>query len=179
MRENFEDLIRKFSPKLRGITHKLNGRFTFFDEDDLFQEALGHLWLYYNHNKLDNKTDSYVLQGCYFHLKNYIRKMMDKARHVSLQKLTEDGDSALESFLGYEDRRIEENAEGLAISESEAAKRMTGRERAILKLSMDGATVREIGRRLGISHVMVLKIRKGMRKNLARIFNREEKGYQN
>ena len=125
MRTNFEDLIRKLSPTLRGITHKLNGHFTFFDEDDLFQEALGHLWVHYNQDKLNDKTDSYVLQGCYFHLKNYIRKTQDPAKLVSLQKLYEDGDLTLESFLGYEDRSIEENAENLEISESDTVKNMT------------------------------------------------------
>ena len=179
MKENFEDMLRKLSPTLRGITHKLNGHFTFFDEDDLFQEALEHLWIYYNQNKLGDKTDSYVLQGCYFHLKNYIRKTMDKAKLVSLQKLTEDGDSTIESFLGYEDRRIEDNAENVSISESDAVKRMNSRERVILKLSMNGMTIREIGKKLGISHVMVIKIRKSMRKRLGHAFNRVETGYQN
>ena len=179
MIDNFEDLIRKLSPTLRGITHKLNGHFTFFDEDDLFQEALEHLWIHYNQKKLGDKTDSYVLQGCYFHLKNYIRKTMDKAKLISLQKLNEDGDSSIETFLGYEDRRIEENADNASISESEAVKKMTGRERVIFKLSMDGSTVREIGKELGISHVMVVKIRKNMRKSLGRVFNRTKTGYQN
>ncbi|MEI6862893.1 MAG: sigma-70 family RNA polymerase sigma factor [Candidatus Omnitrophota bacterium] len=179
MKEKFEDLIRKFSPTLRGITHKLNGHFTFFDEDDLFQEALEHLWIYYNQNKLGDKTDSYVLQGCYFHLKNYIRKTMDKAKLISLQKLTEDGDSTLESFIGYEDRRIEDNLENVSISESEAVKRMNCRERAVLKLSMNGMTVREIGKKLGISHVMVVKIRKNMRKYFGGTFKITGTGYQN
>ncbi len=179
MKENFENIIKKFSPTLRGITHKLNGHFTFFDEDDLFQEALGHLWLYYNDNKLDGKTDSYVLQGCYFHLKNYIRKTLDKARLVSLQKMTEDKDSTLESFLGYNDRRIEENAENASISESEAVRKMDARERTILKLSMEGSTVREIGQRLGISHVMVIKIRKNMQKYFVRPQKERREGYQN
>ena len=167
MKDKFEDLIRKLSPTLRRITHKLNGHFTFFDEDDLFQEALENLWISYNNNKLSDKTDSYVLQGCYFYLKNYIRTTLDKAKLVSLQKLTEEGDSSVEAFLGYEDHRIEENVENKAILESEAVRRMTGRERAILKLSMDGMTVREIGQKIGVSHVMVIKIRKNMRKRFS------------
>ena len=179
MKEKFEDILRKFSPTLRGITHKLNGHFTFFDEDDLFQEAMEHLWIYYNQNKLCDKTESYVLQGCYFHLKNYIRKTIDKAKLVSLQKLNEDGDSSIENFLGYEDHRIKDNAENISLSESEAVKRMSSRERVVLKLSMNGMTVREIGKKLGISHVMVVKIRKNMRKRLGRVFNKVETGYQN
>lgn len=164
MREDFEKILKKLSPTLRRITHKLNGHFTFFDEDDLFQEALQHLWICHNDDTLYDKTDSYVLQGCYFHLKNYIRKTMDKAKLLSLQKLYEDGDSSLETFLGYEDRSIEDNAENRSILEGEAVRNMTERERLVLKLSMEGSTVREIGERLGISHVMVVKMRKGMRK---------------
>lgn len=166
MKETFEDLIRKLSPTLRRITHKLNGHFTFFDEDDLFQEALENLWVSYNSNRLADKTESYVLQGCYFHLKNYIRKTMDKVKLVSLQKFNEDGDSSIENFLGYEDRHIENNAENVSISESAAVKNMTARERAVLNMSMDGLTVREIGQKLGISHVMVIKIKKNMRNSL-------------
>ena len=164
MKANFEKIITNLSPTLRRITHKLNGHFTFFDEDDLFQEALEHLWICYASDKLNDKTDSYVLQGCYFHLKNYIRKTMDKVKLLSLQKLYEDGDSSLETFLGYEDRSIEESAENTSILESEAVKSMTERERLVLKLSMEGSTVREIGKKLDISHVMVVKIRKGMQK---------------
>jgi len=179
MREEFEDIIRKLSPTLRRITHKLNGHFTFFDEDDLFQEALEHLWVHYNQDKLDDKTDSYVLQGCYFYLKNYIRKTKDSAKLVSLQKMNEENDSSLESFLGYEDHRIEENVENSEISESDAVKNMTERERTVLKLSMEGSTVREIGQRLGISHVMVVKIRKNIRKSFGRTERKTGAGYQN
>jgi len=179
MKDDFENIIRKLSPTLRRITHKLNGHFTFFDEDDMFQEAMEHMWISYNKNELDNKTDSYILQGCYFHLKNYIRKSLDKAKLVSLQKLTEEGDGAIESFIGYEDRSISDNAENVSINESEGVKKMSARERKVLKLSMDGCTAREIGAKLGISHVMVLKIKKAIRARLAQTTDRPESGYQN
>lgn len=177
MKEDFENLIRKFSPTLRRITHKLNGHFTFFDEDDLFQEALEHLWIHYNGDKLRDKTDSYVLQGCYFHLKNYIRGALDKAKLVSLQKMSEESGDKLESFLGREDRSIQDSAENSVIEEK--SKLMSRRETIVLKLSMAGLTAREIGARLGISHVMVLKVRKSMRKYFVSGTKTSGAGYQN
>lgn len=74
---SFEALVGKLTSTLRRITRKLNGHFTFMDDQDLFQEALIHLWSCFQSGSLDDKTDSYILQGCYFHLKNYIRKAQD------------------------------------------------------------------------------------------------------
>lgn len=179
MKKNFEDILKKLSPTLRRITHKLNGHFTFFDEDDLFQEALEHLWLSYKNNSLADKTDSYVLQSCYFHLKNYLRVTLDKAKLVSLQKVAEDGDSALEAFLGYEDRGIADNIEEASILRGDSVRGMDTREKQVLKLSMEGFTVREIARKIGVSHVMVVKIRKNMRKHFNRDIEIGEHGYQN
>ena len=71
---SYPDLLKRLSPRLKGITHKLNGKFTFFNEEDLFQEAAVRLWQEFELGRLAGKTDSYILQGCYFHLKNYIRK---------------------------------------------------------------------------------------------------------
>ena len=56
----FEALIAKLSPTLKRITCKLDGHFTFMDDQDLFQEALIHLWSDIQLGKLDDKTDSYI-----------------------------------------------------------------------------------------------------------------------
>ena len=102
MDKKFEEMLRKLSPTLRRITHKLNGHFTFFDEDDLFQEALEHLWMAFQDGSLGDKTDSYVLQGCYFHLKNYIRKTADKAKLISDASATAVANT-IGSFISLED----------------------------------------------------------------------------
>src|SRR3989338_8416537 len=82
---SFEELVKKLTPRLKGITHRLNGRFTFFNDEDLFQEALINLWQDFRDGALDDKTDSYILQGCYFHLKNYIRMQKLRTPLVSLE----------------------------------------------------------------------------------------------
>lgn len=176
MKEDFESIIKKLSPTLRRITHKLNGHFTFFDEDDLFQEALEHLWVAFQQGRLEDKTDSYILQGCYFHLKNYLRKTMDKASLTSLNKLIDDDDSTLEDFLACEDNVSIYNLDSLSFIEAGKAKGLTDRELEILSLSIEEFTVREIGKRLGISHVMVLKLKDGIRGKWTRD---EKSGYQN
>jgi DNA-directed RNA polymerase specialized sigma subunit len=132
---DFKELVRKISPKLKAITHRLNGRFTFFNDEDLYQEALIYLWVDFNQRKLDDKTDSYILQGCYFHLKNYIRIIQDKKALVSLDALVE---------------TIRNNG-------------LTEREKDIFNLALSGLTTREIGNKLGISHVRVIKLQKKIR----------------
>lgn len=172
-------MMRKLSPTLRRITHKLNGHFTFFDEDDLFQEALEHLWLAFEDGTLDDKTDSYVLQGCYFHLKNYIRKTMDKAKLTSLNLVINDDGSTVEDMLVSDDNCTEEAVDNTILEEAVKGVGLSKREADILALSLEGMTVREIGHKLGVSHVMVIKIRKQIRRKCESLKINNRDSYQN
>ncbi len=173
---HFEDIVKKLSPTLRRITHKLNGHFSFFDDDDLFQEALEHLWVTFQQGRLKDKTDSYILQGCYFHLKNYLRKTIDKASLTSLNELIDEEGGTLEDLLVYEDSALTENVDIRSLLESSRAKGLTERELSILSFCLEGFTVREIGKRLGVSHVMVVKLKNKIRNKWARD---KKSGYQN
>ncbi len=175
--KNFEEIIRKLSPTLRRITYKLNGHFTFFDEDDLFQEALEHLWLAFQKGSLGDKTDSYVLQGCYFHLKNYIRKTMDKTKLMSLNSIVSDDGSTIEDMLVSRDNSTEDAADDAMLKNAIKASGLSEKEEKIMALSMQGLTVREIGARMGVSHVMVIKIRSRIRSKCKII--KENRSYQN
>jgi len=179
MKMTFENLVDRLSPTLKRITYKLNGHFTYFDDDDLFQEALEHLWLDFKSGDVEDKTDSYVLQGCYFHLKNYIRKMMDKGSFSSLNAIMEDADAELENILVFDDPRFDEAVEASFIEESPAINSLSDREKEVMLLSMDGHTVREIGQKLGISHVMVIKIKKTIKNKCIELRNKKTVGYQN
>ena len=95
----FEDLLKKISPVLKRITYRLNGHYAFFNDEDLYQEALIHLWQDYQGGKLQDKTDSYILQGCYFYLKNYLRKAKIKAGWISLEALNDEEGVSLEEKL--------------------------------------------------------------------------------
>lgn len=171
MYERFEEMVGKLSPTLNRITHRLNGHFMFFDHDDLYQEALAHLWIAFEKGRLIDKTDSYILQGCFFHLKNYIRTTMDKAVLTSLSAFIDDGETTLEETIASEGSGDHSEIDEGLLAENEALKGLTGREREVLNLSMDGLTVREIGARLGVSHVMVVKVKARIKMKCAALKN--------
>lgn len=156
---SYEALVRRISPTLRRIARRLDGRFSYIDDLDLYQEALVHLWIDYNEGKLADKTDSYILQGCYFHLKNVIRKIHDNGTFISLSTINEQDGSPLEEVLLPRDMSSFDYIEGRMHVEAIEACGMTERERHVLESCMEGMTTREIGKKMGISHVSVVKIR--------------------
>lgn len=166
---NFEDLTKRISPKLNAIAHKLNGRYTFFNEDDLYQEALLNLWQKYNKGELSDKTDSYIIQGCFFFLKNYIRKIYKKIdiNTIRLEDFIEDQDNtdnnSFENSFLLEDKTDEEDFVNTKLLTDYLFQQLSERERKILQFCLEGLTKREIGNKLGISHVMVMKIEKRIR----------------
>ena len=158
----FKELVKKISPILKRITYKLNGHYSAFNHDDLYQEALLRLWLDFNEGKLTDKTQSYILQGCYFHLKNYIRMNYDKSGIISFDSLTNsNGDElrideviAVEDPVSYFDKLNSE-----LIIETIQNNGLTIREKEVFNFALEGLTTREIGKKLGVSHVRVVKIR--------------------
>jgi len=163
---NFEALINKISPKLKGITYKLNSCLSAANSQDLFQEALLHLWQDYRHGKLANKTDSYILQGCYFYLKNYIRKEKPSKKIFSLNALIDDKETNLEEILLYnnsDDQDYRDYLNSKLLADTIRNNGLTGKEKKILSLYAEGLTTREIGARFGVSHVSVVKAMKLIR----------------
>src|SRR3989338_11086413 len=160
MNYEFEDMLKRLTPTLQRIAHKMNGHFSFFDDDDLVQEALAHLWVLFQNGAVSDKTDSYILQGCYFHLKNYLRKTMDKAALTSLNELIDEEDGTLEDVLTCRNEGLSNDMDRSLLVEAAKKNGLTARESEVLSLALDGLTVREIGSRLGISHVMVIKIKR-------------------
>lgn len=169
MNRDFETLIGRIAPKLRGIAHRMNGNFTYFSDEDLVQEALTHLWTDFNEGKAGDKTDSYILQGCYFHLKNYLRTNLDKVRPESLEAAIGDDETALAGSLGRPDPAPADAADESTFADIIRREGLGERELRIIALGREGKTLREIGAELGISHVMVLKVRKRLATRLSRI----------
>ena len=158
----FKELIKRISPILKRITYRLNGHYSFFNDEDLYQEALVHLWVDYKDGKLIDKTDSYILQGCYFYLKNYLRKNYDKARLISLENTVndEDGTFNLDDILSSGNpKSCLEFIHCEMLIEKINNNGLTQREKEVFNLALEGLTTREIGSRLGISHVRIVKLK--------------------
>jgi len=160
----FEELVKKISPKLKGIIYRLGGRYSGFGDDDLYQEAMIHLWEEFNRGTLKNKTDSYVLQGCYFYLKNHMRKFAPKLRIAIPERFENSDDGApLDPTLNVPSKEsvFDEVYCSMLIKQINN-NGLTKQEKKIFNFFLEGLTVREIGTRIGVSHVRVVKLRKSI-----------------
>lgn len=167
MNADFQKIARRLSPTLKRIAYRLNHRFTFFDQDDLYQEALIHLWLRFSLGRLGDKTDSYILQGCYFHLQNYIRTHRERVALINLEGfVNKEGEFGPKEPLFLADRSAQEHIDDFdnkALAGIILNNGLTTREKEILSFCAEGLTTREIGLRLRVSHVMVVKSMKKIR----------------
>ncbi len=171
---SFETLVTRLSPTLKRISRKLDGRFSFLDHQDLFQEALLHLWTEFSSGALTDKTDSYVLQGCYYHLKNYIRKVQDGVLLMSLHGVDETDGSPVEESLVSSDVCLYDEVDGNLQVERIVESGISQREKAVLFFSLEGMTTREIGDRLGVSHVSVVKTRNRLKERYERLYGGQQ-----
>jgi len=156
----FKNTVKRLSPKLKAIAYKLKGRFCFFNEEDLYQEALVYLWRNFKSGTLEDKTDSYILQGCYFHLKNYIRKSIKRASFLSFDCRIGEEAVNLEEVIAdsFDKSEYLDYLGDKLLAETIQNNGLNPREKQIISFYAQGLTTREIGGRLGISHVMVLKL---------------------
>lgn len=164
--ESFEGLIKDISPVLRRIIYRLGSRSAHLSADDLYQEASTRLWLDYKDGRLRDKTRSYILQGCYFHLKNFLRKEYCKPETQSLSEFTNAGGGSCdpgEVFVSCRVDGLRESAHCSMLVEAIRNNGLTSREKEVFLLRLEGLTTREIGKRLGISHVRVVTLQKSMR----------------
>jgi len=128
----FKAMVKRLSRALKRITHRLNPHSSFIGEQDLFQEALIQVWNRFSTGGLDDKTDSYILQGCYFYLKNYLRKNRDRSLLMSMASIMDQGGP--EEVLFADDFACHDYLEGvLQIEAIESV--MTKREGRAFSLS--------------------------------------------
>jgi len=173
---NFEELHKKLSPTIKRIAYRLNGRYRSFNHDDLYQEATIHLWSNFSKGKLSDKTSSYILQGCYFHLKNYIRKVNENPNTVSIDAaLSTNDEVTLEDVLGkyWACPDCRDQLHNKFLEQSIRDNDLNPKETKLLDYFSQGLTTRDIGKLLGVSHVsiakMMQKVRTKSRKHLDKI----------
>ena len=179
MNNEFEKLAKRLSPIIRGISYRMNGHFTFFNDEDLCQEALAHLWISFQDRRLENKTDSYILQGCYYHLKNYIRTNADKAKLISMESPIGDEGTTIKDTIASRGEPAYNNAEENGFLESIDIYGLSEREKDVVSLSLKGFTTREIGFKLKVSHVSIVKIKRNIRCKCTILEKYLRAGYQN
>jgi len=169
---SFDELIERIAPQLRGIIHKIHRSFHSFSEEDLYQEAVLQLWVDYNNGKLSDNTDSYVLHGCYFNLKNYIRKIQDKASLISVDMpIGKEGGRLQDVLLSGEDAAGDEGFDIDTLMEDVFENELNRKEKEIVFFYLQGWTTREIGKRLGISHVSIVKLEGKIRQKCKKLKN--------
>ncbi|MFQ5866525.1 MAG: sigma-70 family RNA polymerase sigma factor [bacterium] len=170
MEVNFERSLEGLFPRLKGIAKRVNGhlRFThahqrwagFIDEDDLMQEMSLHLWKKWKQGELEGKTESYLLQSCWFHLQNYLRTVDDKGEIISFDEPIDSEETTLGEIIPDNSQHLPELINWKIIIEKMRTNGLTKREKEVFALCLEGYTLREIGKRLDISFVRVSKIQK-------------------
>jgi len=156
---DFETLLKKISPRLKSIAISHNGHGFFIDKEDLYQEMCIYLWDNFKDGVPLGINEVYIVKGCKFHILNYLRKQKEKAWIVSLEKpLNEDG-YRLKDILPDKKEPLDRCIDRKTIINDIKNNGFSKREKETLPLLLEGYTVREIGEKLGISHVMVVKLK--------------------
>lgn len=160
----FEELIERISPKLKGIVYKIHTPAYSFSKEDLYQEAILQLWVDHNEGKLSDKTDSYVLQSCYFYLKNYMRTHQDKTTLMSVNTPINEEGTQLQEILSLKEEILDDEEHNIDnLMEKVFKNRLSRKEKEIAFFYLQGWTTREIGQRLGVSHVSIVKLEEKIR----------------
>jgi len=137
--------------------------------EDLLQEALIHLWL--TELARPAQTRSWYMQSCRYHLMHYLaagRSVDSTKRRAGQLHFAEDSeecdwllnDDSGASVFGWVSARD---------IMSLLTPHLHAQERAVLECFADGLRVREIGRKLDISHTMVIRHRRKIASLLKRL----------
>jgi len=159
----FTETVEKLERKLRKIAGDVTGNKA--DQDDLLQE--GWLYLWKNREKLENKTISYVLRGCYFRFIDYLKqgssidsKSRENVTVISLYYISDEGQAPLVSTIPSRVQDVED-----ALIAKDLEKQIRNHLNAKLKetygLLLKGHTLGEIAKELNLTHEAVrLRVKK-------------------
>jgi len=159
----FAGTVENLETKLRNIARNVTDNKA--DQDDLLQE--GWLYLWKNKEKLENKTISYVLTGCYFRFIDYLkqgRSIDSKSREsltvISLHWTSDEGQEPLVSIIPS---RVEDAMDTLTAKdlEEQIRKHLNARLKESYDLLLKGYTLGEIAKELNLTHEAVrLRVKK-------------------
>jgi len=168
----FTETVEKLETKLRRIAHNITDNKA--DQDDLLQE--GWLYLWKNREKLENKTISYILTGCYFQFIDYLKqgrsidsKVRENVTVISLYYVNDEGQALLVSSIPS---RVEDAKDALIAKdlEEQIRKRLNAKLKETYDLLLEGYTLGETAKKLDLTHeavrLRVKKIRKAAKEYL-------------
>ena len=129
--------------------------------EDLMQEALIHLWQVQEQSP--GQTKNWYVQNCRFHLLHYLAlgRSVDSPKRRASQVHPPDHDEDLDHWLDRFEgsNTVLQDVSARDMLES-LSKLLSPREIRVLQWLAEGVGTREIARRLGISHPMVVKHRR-------------------
>ncbi len=118
-----------------------------------------HLWNNFKHGLPEGINLTYVIRGCLFHMLNYLRKQRQGACLISLDKPVNEEGGTLGDVLPDEHKSSHSYVDARITIGDIKNNGFTRREKQVFCLLLCDYTTREIGRKLGISHVRVTKIK--------------------
>jgi DNA-directed RNA polymerase specialized sigma24 family protein len=138
--------------------------------DDLLQEALVHAWLI--EERRPGQTRSWYLQSCKFHLRHYL----DSGRSIDSQKRRTGQLPSADDVDGY-DELLDQIDPGESVFACVSARdiisllsrHLPPPEKAVLDCLAEGLGTREIGRKLKVSHTLVIQRRRKIASLLTRL----------
>jgi len=140
--------------------------------DDLLQEALVHVWLI--EGRRPGQTRSWYLQSCKFHLRHYL----DSGRSIDSPKRRAGQLPPADDMDGYGEL-LDQIDSGDSVFGCVSARdifsllsrHLLPPEKAVLDCLAEGLGAREIGRKLKVSHTLVIQ----QRRKIASLLTRLEK----
>lgn len=171
----FRELFVRIERRLKMLAriHKRAG--SFFDEEDLYQEMCAYLWNNFKDGAPPHLNDAYIVKGCEFHILNYLRTQRERAIKMSLeQEIGEEGET-LKDVLAAKGEALDNYLDRKLTIEYILNNGFSKREKQAFLLLIKGYSVREAGRILGISHVMVVKLKSKLIKKYQQDINKVTK----
>ncbi len=168
---DFKILLKRITPALKYIArkHLLCG---FYSQEDLYQEMCLYLWQTYGEGLPIGINEAYAIKGCEFHIQNFLRKGRPKVMISSLDEQLPFGGQTLGDILEDKKSDFRYRIENKVSIEEIKNIGLSDKEQVVLSCLLEGFTVRQIAGKMGISHVMVLKHKKGIIKKW------KKRGYQ-
>jgi len=170
----FTETVEKLEANLRKIAGNVTNNKA--DQDDLLQE--GWLYLWKNGEKLENKTISYVLTGCYFRFIDYLKqgssidsKSRENVTVISLYYINDEEQAPLVSNIPS---RVDDAKDAVITKdlEEQIRKRLNAKLKKTYDLLLEGHTLGEIAKKFNLTHeavrLRVKKIRKVAREYFAK-----------